>query len=81
MKLPRKIKKKIPKGVYCYTPTGKTFQHWNEEVKQFLPSYGIKCCPFYKHVHELEGRCRLLKAEIADQVKDCGVNFPKEYNG
>lgn len=73
LKVPRKKKKQIPVGLYCYTPTS-DFKIL--EGRQY--GYTIKCCPFYKHVDGLEGHCRLLKSEITDQVKDCSINWPKE---
>lgn len=70
IKVPRKKKKKIPFGVYCYggfAPNPKT---------NGVFSIRIKPCLFYEHVEGLEGHCRLLKSEITDQVKDCGINSP-----
>ena len=74
-RMPRKSKKKIPKNTfYCYTPlTGMIY----EEGK--LPYYKIKRCPFYNYVNGLEGYCKLLKCEIIDQVKECGVRYGKSY--
>lgn len=42
MRVPRKIKKKIPKGFYCYTFTGE-----RGVSKDGLPTKKIKRCPFY----------------------------------
>lgn len=70
MKIPRKKKKQIPVGPYCYTPTSGFKDLGNGRY-----GYTIKSCPFYKHVESLEGHCSLLKAEITDQVKDCGLRF------
>jgi len=46
-RLPRKIKKQIPVGMYCYEFTGETSQVWNEEFKSYVTSYKTRCCPFY----------------------------------
>lgn len=64
MRIPRKKKKKIPKGVYCYTPKGIV---WKENT--FI--YKVKLCPFYKHMDGLEGHCSLFKYEVIDQCKIC----------
>jgi len=69
MRIPRKLKKKIPKDTpYCYSPDIK-------ENKQFagLFTYGIKSCPFYKSMGRTEGWCRLIRDEVMDQCKSCGV--------
>jgi len=76
-RLPRKLKKKIPEGFYCYEFTGKTSQVWNEEYKIFVPSYGIKLCPFYKSGDGLFGECKLLNCEVIDQVKECSLKLGK----
>lgn len=69
MKLPRKKKKKIPYGMYCYTPKEAPSEKTNW-------SYLITSCPFYKHVEGLEGYCKFLNSEITDQIKDCGIKKP-----
>ena len=71
MKVPRKKKKQIPKGVYCYKATSgfMTFPNGNY-------GYKIKCCPFYKHEDGLIGQCKLLKCDIIDQVKSCKIKNP-----
>lgn len=73
MKVPRKKKKKIPHGVYCYGAVSR-----NPWTNAILGAFGIrtKPCLFYKHVEGLEGYCRLLKSEITDQVKDCSIKLP-----
>lgn len=63
-RIPRKLKKKIPEGFYCYR--GLSFD-WSTGI------YKIKPCPFYKHIEGIEGRCSLLNCEIDDQVKNCGI--------
>lgn len=70
MRIPRKKKKQIPVGYYCYSPVEFPSEKTNWE-------YHIKSCPFYQHINGLEGHCCLLKAEIMDQVKDCGKRIPK----
>lgn len=87
-RLPRKTKKQIPKGVYCYTPIGRL------DDGRF--GYKIKSCPFYKAIkikdipvnqrpnwmdeeyvseygEELEGWCNLIETDIDDQCKSCGI--------
>jgi hypothetical protein len=83
-RLPRKLKKQIPYGVYCYkgvkfdTDTG---------------VYHIKPCIFYDRIkniekpidqqgeldaeypNELIGWCKLLKCEIDDQCKSCSIKI------
>lgn len=65
-RVPRKKKKKIPKGHYCYTPMGVKY------TEKGFPKYKIKPCPFYKYVGGIEGHCSLLNCEVDDQVKECG---------
>jgi len=80
-RIPRKLKKKIPKGMYCYEGTS-----YQNEV------YHVKNCEFYKNIkvkdkpenqqdeidkgypNESVGWCKLLKCEIDDQCKNCGIN-------
>lgn len=69
MRIPRKKKKQIPKGYYCYTPTSGF-----KQLKNGKFGYTIKSCPFYKHIDGLEGHCSLLNSEIIDQLKDCSIN-------
>lgn len=67
-RIPRKLKKKIPKNTpYCYSFHNKL----NRKEKGF--SYHIKPCVFYKHLTGIEGYCTLIKCEIDDQVKSCGL--------
>lgn len=66
-RIPRNNKKQIPKGVYCYTYLNAIWQDGRYK------GYKIKPCPFYKHVDGLDGYCNLVKCEIVDQVKDCGL--------
>lgn len=65
MRIPRKKKKKIPTGMYCYTITS--------DFKQFKDgSYGytVKVCPFYT-----SGWCNLIKGEVLDQCKSCSLKY------
>ena len=80
-RLPRKIKKQIPKGFYCY-----------EGLKYVGYVYYVRPCPMFKHIklkdlpidlqdeisdeypEEYVGFCKFLKYEIVDQCKSCGIN-------
>lgn len=84
-RIPRKVKKKIPHGMYCY-----------QAVKYVYPTDGsmpylkIKSCPFFKWVKGEPqdfspsgthfGRCNLLdfedEAGLNDQCKICSINKP-----
>lgn len=82
MKVSRKIKKQIPKGMYCYTGIRYDF---------LTGIYHIKSCPQFKYIKtsqkhrdlqneiDLEfsdakiGWCKLIKSEIDDQCKSCGI--------
>lgn len=70
MRIPRKLKKKIPKNTpYCYEPDYKK----NAQQKSLFP-YWIKPCPFYQHTgEEIFGWCKLIKYEVMDQCKSCGI--------
>jgi hypothetical protein len=70
MRIPRKLKKKIPKNTpYCYEPDYKK----NAQQKSLFP-YWIKPCPFYQHTgEEIFGWCRIIKNEVMDQCKSCGI--------
>jgi hypothetical protein len=69
MKLPRKLKKKIPKGCYCYKFNGKTSKVWNDEIKSFVTSYHTDVCPFYSDI-----KCK-------DKPTNFDIEFPEEYVG
>lgn len=43
-RVPRKIKKKIPKGLYCYTPTSGF-----KKFKSGEYGYSIRLCPMYSY--------------------------------
>lgn len=82
-RLPRKVKKQIPKGRYCY----KHLYIDKETYTQY-----IKSCLFFKYIkckdkpEELQdeidkeypeeriGWCGYLKYEIDDQCKSCRIN-------
>jgi hypothetical protein len=66
-RVPRKLKKKIPKNIpYCYTPI---------KFDMNTGIYHIKPCPFYKHIKGIDGFCKLLKCEVEDQCKSCGIKM------
>lgn len=95
MKIPRKKKKQIPEGLYCYTPTS--------GFKKFPDGtwgYSIKLCPFYSQIKiinipekyrpkwmddeylkeygdEYESWCKLVKTDVTDQCKSCGLKYGK----
>jgi hypothetical protein len=95
MKVPRKKKKQIPTGLYCYTATS--------GFKKFPDgSWGFttKVCPFYSHIkikdiqladrpkwmdeefvnehgNRIESWCKLVKTDIMDQCKSCGLKYGK----
>lgn len=70
-RIPRKKKKQIPKGMYCYTPTSGF-----KKMKDGNWGYTIKPCPFYTQKSEgiFGGWCKLIEYEIMDQCKSCGIN-------
>lgn len=72
-RIPRKLKKKIPKGMYCYTLNGKTYQKWNEEYQQFFPSYGINLCPFYTSI-----KCKDKPEHLQDEIDK---EYPEHVDG
>ena len=93
VRVPRKIKKKIPTGVYCYVFTGETGQKWNDEYKTYLPTYKIRCCPMW-FINSLgHGDCKALIKNgsalngdnddldfcLDDQCKSCGLKKGKDY--
>lgn len=67
-RIPRKIKKQIPVGLYCYTPV-------RFDTKTGI--YHIKPCKYYKYVNGLEGHCKLINTEITDQCKSCRFHWGK----
>ena len=90
MRIPRKLKKKIPRGHYCYYPTGKTGTIWSDEWNQEIPTYQVKYCPFYywnklgygdcKYLNQLDNG--ILNGEgdysdlcLDDRCKSCGIKI------
>lgn len=83
-RIPRKLKKKIPSGPYCYKSL---------RVDPNTGTQYIKSCLFFNYImckdkpeekqdeidkefpNESVGWCKMLKCEIDDQCKSCGVNF------
>lgn len=72
-RIPRKLKKKIPQGVYCYVFTGEVYQKWNKEHSIFLPVYKTKPCYFYSNI-----KCSDKPEQLQDEVDK---EFPDEYIG
>lgn len=65
-RVPRKIKKQIPVGVYCYTPTSEFKMLKNREF-----GYTIKLCPFFSYVTRKNVLNHLKYAqEILDECID-----------
>lgn len=81
-KIPRKIKKQIPEGMYCYKGISfdiKTGIYKVKPCKKYT-SIQIKNKPIEKqdeidkeYPNEWIGWCKLLKCEIDDQCKSCGI--------
>ena len=97
-RIPRKIKKQIPTGFYCYTPTSGF-----KKFKDGEYGYSIKLCPMFSYrkradiiehldewvfeyledepeatkeiMDEPVGFCKLVKREIDDQCKSCGLKY------
>ena len=87
LRIPRKLKKQIPIGLYCY-----------KGIKFDLATgiYHIKPCVFYEHKkigdipveedmkdwkeefkEEIVGYCKLMKCQIEDQCKSCSERYGK----
>lgn len=71
MRIPRKLKKKIPVGVYCYTIKSITW-----------PVININPCPLYGRATNGESYCKLFNKAtdnvewdvlLSDQCKVCGI--------
>lgn len=84
MKVPRRIKKGIPQGVYCYTSLG---METRPDGRLLLRT---KLCPFFFHNELGYGDCKLLvkfgdkplngsenefDPGLDDQCKACGVKM------
>ena len=77
MRIPRKKKKKIPKGLYCYTPL-EVLRNGDGSYR----GYRIKPCVFYDKPIDrggVFGSCKLLGCEVMDQCKECGLNYGKYF--
>jgi hypothetical protein len=89
-RVPRKLKKKIPKNThYCYTPTSSpgfmddgrwgytiklcSFYDWRK-IKNLKPDY-LNSEDLIKYGEETVGFCKLVKCEIDDQCKSCGIKY------
>ena len=87
-RVPRKIKKQIPKDTfYCYTPTS-GMKHFKDgtygysiktcplytwrKLKDIKPDY-LDEQDLIKWGEEVVGYCKLIKCEIDDQCKSCGL--------
>ena len=69
-RIPRKIKKKIPKNTpYCYQIDNKK----QRKEKGFV--FHIKSCVFYKYTGSIFGHCKLFNCEVEDQCKSCGLRY------
>lgn len=88
-RIPRKIKKQIPANTfYCYTPTsdfkklGNTYGYTIKlcplytwiKLKDLKPSY-LNESDLQKFGEESVGYCKLIKGEIDDQCKSCGLKY------
>lgn len=68
MKIPRKLKKKIPKDTpYCYTID------W-DKIKRQNPTDGVFIipCPFHSFTIEKGEVCMLTKIQLDNYCKSCG---------
>ncbi len=83
-RVPRKLKKLIPMGVYCYTPI---------RMDIHAGIFYVKHCPFLKSIkysekpdypydesdkefaNERIDWCRLTRTSPDDQCKDCGIKY------
>ncbi|MCK5347694.1 MAG: hypothetical protein KAR20_30005 [Candidatus Heimdallarchaeota archaeon] len=64
-------RKEIPKDtLYCYKILS-IDSHPDDERNLIIKT---KNCPFYKHIDELDGWCIVLKDEIDDCCKICGIS-------
>lgn len=72
MRIPRKKKKQIPIGMYCYE-INSDWQYFKDG------SYGVKVkpCPFYQQKSKgvFGGWCKLIDGEVMDQCKSCGLKY------
>lgn len=87
-RIPRKLKKKIPNGSYCYELVSFDRNTYESKTKPCVFYTSIKCKEKPLHLQdeidkeypdEYIGWCKLIKHEIDDQCKSCGIkrNFKK----
>ena len=81
-RIPRKLKKKIPKGLYCYQLVSFDRNTCKSKIKPCVFYTSIKCKEKPIHLQneidlefpeEYIGWCKLIKYEIDDQCKSCGI--------
>jgi len=90
IRLPRKIKKKIPKGMYCYEYNGKSGTTFNEEYQtnvswfgvtpcllSFTNKFGYNDCKFLKKTYGKFNGEDDLDFALVDSCKSCGIK--KDY--
>lgn len=70
VKVPRKLKKKIPKGMYCYSFKTCVFY---DNIKIKDKRIETKDEIDLEFPNEYIGFCKLVKCEIDDQCKSCGI--------
>ena len=73
-RIPRKLKKKIPKGMYCYTATSGF-----KDLGDGRYGYTIKPCPFYTSI-KIKNIPKDTTNEIMKEMSKEG-EFPEEYIG
>lgn len=83
MKIPRKKKKQIPSGPYCYKCISYDKDTFSMKVK-YCPNYTIIQCKDKpvelqdeidkEYPNEKIGWCKLLKSELMDDIKYCSIN-------
>lgn len=83
-RIPRKIKKRIPKGHYCYTPISIDPETFNMSIRSCVFFKYIKCkdkpeeCQDEidkEYPEERVGWCKHIRYEIDDQCKMCSINM------
>lgn len=94
-RLPRKIKKQIPVGMYCYTFDGRTGVSWSEDHQANVRWWGTKVCPMYFRNKNGHGDCKYLVKTykhvngdddsfdfcLDDQCKGCGFKKDLKHLG
>lgn len=80
-RIPRKSKKVIPKGMYCYEPiVNKKGEIIFFKNKEGLSYYKTKPCKFISDHPEypddnITSYCKLLKCDVEDMCKSCGIKY------